>query len=117
MQQTDNVWSWSEKFTENLERLMREPQTEIMARWDWSNRRERLGLWRRQIDVARELYLHGNAEALRVLCDYWGTITDDVYEQARFARESYHQFPLLFEHLRKKPAKITEWRAAESHLG
>jgi len=92
MQDTDKVWSWSESFTEIVERLMREPQSDAMARWDWCNRRERLAWWRRQVDAARELYREGHAEALRVLYDYWRTISDDVREQVRFACETYHQF-------------------------
>jgi hypothetical protein len=119
MQQRDDEWSWSEAFKEILKRLMWEPQSAAMARWDWHSRRERLELWQGQVDAARELYREGHAEALRVLYDYWCTIADDVREQARFARESYHQVPFLWERLSpaKKTAGIVEGRSAESRHG
>lgn len=94
MQQPDNAWSWSESFTAIVDTLMREPPSEGPTPWDWSQHRERLACWRRQVDGARELYREGHEEALRVLYDYWQTITDDLPEQVRFASETYHQFQL-----------------------
>ena len=91
MQQTDDVWSWSETFLENLEGLIREPQSYGAARVGWLRQRERLGWWRRQVDAARELYRQGHEETLRVLYDYWRTIAADVREQVRFACETYRQ--------------------------
>jgi len=91
MRGTDEVWSWSETFTEVLEGLMREPPSPSSARLD-CRQRERLGWWRRQVDAARELYRQGQAEALRMLYDYWRTIADDVRDQVRFASETYRQF-------------------------
>ena len=94
MEQIDSVWSWSESFLTNLEGLMREPQSYGAVRLDWPRQREWLGRWRRQVDAGREEYQRGDPEALRVLYDYWRTITDDVREQARFASETYRQFRL-----------------------
>jgi hypothetical protein len=113
MQQTDNAWSWSEAFTEIVERVMREPLSDTITHWDRRNRLERLRLWQRQVDTARELYREGHAETLGVLYDYWRTIADDVREQVGFARESYHELSSLGESPRRKPAGIVEWRNAE----
>ena len=98
---------------------MREPQSVAMERWDWCNRRERLEMWRRQVDAARELYREGHAEALQVLYNFWRNIAHDVREQVGFARESYHQFPFLYERLSpaKKPAGMEEWRRTEPRHG
>jgi hypothetical protein len=115
MQQMDHVWSWSETFLKSLEGLMREPQSHGTMRSDWLRHSLRLGLWRRQVDVARELYRDGHADALRVLHDYWRTIADDIRKQVGFARESYHELSPLSEHLRKKPAGVVEWQDARSH--
>ena len=119
MQDGHEVWLWSESFTEMVEGLMREPPSVARERWDWCNRRERLEMWRRQVDAARELYREGQAEALRVLYNFWRTIADDVREQVGFARESYHPFPFLYERWSpaKKPPGSEEWRRAESRHG
>ena len=92
MEQTDNVWSWSELFLTHLQGLMREPQSYGAVRLDWPRQREWLGSWRRQVDAGRVQYQQGHPEALQVLYDYWRTIADDVREQARFASETYRQF-------------------------
>jgi hypothetical protein len=91
MPKTDDLWSWSETFLENLEGLMREPPSDGPASVDWPGHRERLAWWRRQVDAARELYRQGHAEALRVLFEYWRTIADNVQEQVRVACETYRQ--------------------------
>ena len=76
---------------EILDRVMQEPPSGAV--WaDWPAHRERLGWWRNQVDAARELYVQGHAEALRVLYDYWRTIADEVRQQVRFACETYRQF-------------------------
>jgi hypothetical protein len=91
MQEGDEVWSWSEAFTEIVRDLMRDRPTEGAAQIDWPKHLERLGWWRRQVETARELYKQGNPEALRLLHDYWRAIADDAPEQARIAGETYRQ--------------------------
>jgi hypothetical protein len=90
MQDTD-LWSWSETFLENLEGLMRDPQSYRAVRADWPRHRQRLEWWRHQVDVARERYSQGQAEALRTLYEYWRLIAEDVRDQARVACETFHQ--------------------------
>ena len=119
MQGEHDVWLWSESFTEIVEGLMREPQSEAMERWSWCNRRWRLEMWRRQVDAARGLYREGHVDALRVLYNFWRNIADEVREQGGFARESYHQFPFLGERLSpaKKPTGSVEGQRAECRHG
>ena len=101
-------WLWSVIFLQNVDGLMREPQSYGAAE------SARLWLWRQQVDVARGLFQKGRAEALQALYDLWRTIAD-VGEQARIASETYHRFPCSREHRRKNPAGIVEWLDAQSH--
>jgi hypothetical protein len=94
MQPTNDVWSWSESFTEMLEVFIRKPPAD-RANWlDWQGQQERLVWWRVQFDTARELYRKGQTAALRILYEYWRTIADDIQEQVRIACETYRQFHL-----------------------
>ena len=119
MQDRHDVWLWSESFTEILEGLTQEAQPDTIEPWDCCNCRERLKMWRRQVNAARELYRAGQAEALWALYNFWRNVADDVREQVGFARESYHQFPFLHEQPdpAKKPAGREEWRRAEPRHG
>jgi hypothetical protein len=92
MQPTNDVWSWSESFTEMLEVFMRKPPADRANRLDWHGQQERLGWWRAQFDTARELYRKGQTEALRMLYECWRTIADDIQEQVSIACETYRQF-------------------------
>ena len=91
----DEMWRWSTAFAEVVKGLIREPLNEWALREDWPKQRQRLVWWLRQVEVARELYGRGHAEALRVLYDYWRMLApNDPREQARFARETYREFRL-----------------------
>jgi hypothetical protein len=96
MQGTDEVWLWSEAFTDIVASLIDDPgSNSAEAGFDWPKHRQRLTWWMAQVEGARELYRRGHAEALQLLYDYWRNIAgDDAHEQARFARETYRQLPL-----------------------
>jgi hypothetical protein len=84
----DEVWLWSSAFAEVVEDLIREPLDEWAARSDWPEQRNRLISWLRQVEASREQYRLGDADALRVLYEYWRAIAlDDPWEQGQFARE------------------------------
>ena len=92
MQPTNDVWSWSESFTEMLEVFMRKPPADRSNCLDWHGQQQRLVWWRVQFDSARELYRQGQTEALRILYEYWRTIADDIREQVSIACETYRRF-------------------------
>ena len=77
---------------EGAERLIREPPADAAAPADWPNHRNRLSLWRRDVEEARDLYKQERPEPLRGLYDYWRLIApDDPADQVRFASETYRQ--------------------------
>jgi hypothetical protein len=83
------VWLWGAAFAEVVENLIHEPLDEWATRSDWPTQRNRLIRWRQQLEASREQYRRGNADALRVLYDYWRAIAlDDPREQGRFAGET-----------------------------
>jgi hypothetical protein len=90
---TNEVWRWSEAFTEIVEGLIRRPLADRPPRSDWPAERDRLARWLRQVEAARRLCQQGCPEPQRLLYDYWQRIAgDDTAEQARIARETYQQF-------------------------
>ena len=93
MQGTDEVWSWSEAFTDIVAGLIDDPASNSAdAGFDWLKHRQRLAWWMEQVELARDGYKRGHAEALQLLYDYWRHVAgDNAHEQARFARENYHQ--------------------------
>ena len=74
MQDWNDVWMWSEAFTEVLTGLIREPLAKRAARSDWPAQRKRLCGWLQQLEAARRLHQHGYTETLRVLYEYWQNI-------------------------------------------
>jgi hypothetical protein len=49
--------------------------------------------WLREVEAARDLYRHGNAQPLRLLYDHWRNLAgDDIREQARIASETHQRF-------------------------
>jgi hypothetical protein len=92
MQGKNDVWLWSDVFTEVIVALIEDPPSDAEAGFDWPRHRQRLTWWREQVEGARELYQRGHTQALQLLYDYWQTIAgDDAQEQAKFARETYRQ--------------------------
>jgi hypothetical protein len=102
MQQRNGVWLWSDSFTGVLHRLMQELEPEQGVAWlYWARRWERLECWRQQVNEAQELYRQGHKQVLRLLCDYWRNIAEDVLEQARIASETYRELSPQGERLEK----------------
>jgi hypothetical protein len=69
-----------------LEDLIRATLNEWALREDWPKQRQRLVWWLRQEETARELYGRGQAEALRVLCDYGGCLRRTIRGSRRGLR-------------------------------
>src|SRR6516162_4075128 len=89
----DEVWEWSERVLEVVERWLREPPADAFARWDWPKHKVRLIRWLREVAEARDLYMQQWPERLCKLHEYWRAIApDDATEQVRQACETYHQF-------------------------
>ena len=89
----NEIWLWSAAFTGTVEGLIQGPSADVRTRWDWPERRDRLVGWLREVEAARDLYRHGNAQPLRSLYDHWRNLAgDDIREQARIASETHQRF-------------------------